>query len=135
MPRKIPENEDDFIQMQQEAIRRVREMQARANRTLEDAGMHITDHPDEGTQVHEAVLDQQAAQPVHAGPPPLPAPRPAGQADRRPPPEGRENAIRLPIFNISLDSDELLLLVMVFLLVREKADPWLVLALGYILIT
>src|SRR5659263_91351 len=41
MPRQAPENEDDFLRMQQEAIRRVRDMQERARRTLENAGVTI----------------------------------------------------------------------------------------------
>ncbi|HCC00521.1 MAG TPA: hypothetical protein DEP42_04805, partial [Ruminococcaceae bacterium] len=45
--------ERDFLSMQQEAINRVREMQARARQTLENAGVPL-DHPETARQTDPA---------------------------------------------------------------------------------
>lgn len=61
MPRENPESEEDFIAMQQEAIRRVREMQQRARDTLENAGMHIeSGEPNRGGEVPNETARSEA---------------------------------------------------------------------------
>lgn len=140
MARSLPQTEDDFIRMQQEAIRRVQEMQRRARSTLENAGMHI-----EGEQ----------AEPTQAAPPPAPSPpppRPAAQNAPGPvtpprpmaagPPPAQpgiggilpflQNGLNLPGFSISLDSEQLMLLGILYILFRDHADPWLMMALAYV---
>lgn len=145
MPRSIPENEDDFIRMQQEAIRRVREMQERARRTLESAGMPIAPpSPDPA----EAPPPEPVAPPVADAPaddppgPPFSEPRrehPNAHASAHPhsgtpglPIPGLSEL--LPALNISLDTEQILLLVLIFLLYQDGSDRYLTLALAYIML-
>ena len=160
MARNIPENEDDFIRMQQEAIRRVREMQERARRTLENAGMPIAAPAPPPAEA--AAADPPSAWPLRAadGPAPvIPSVPDAGPSDpgprepepRRPgngrPPAGNPSPPpRNPVadlltnplqnvFHLSLDSEQLLLLGLAYMLYRDNADIYLILALVFIMLT
>lgn len=189
------ESEEDFLRMQQEAIRRVREMQSRARATLEKAGMHIengetnasseqrqaANHRQDlssrtfsskntfGSADSENSLRQDAScqrydnvsnpskphnssyqggsrtDGFHGGSH-FDAPRNGGpyandrEIDSRPktdlPAETQSgsSAVKLPGLNLSLDSDQLLLLITIYLLIKDGGDRWLILALAYILI-
>lgn len=137
MAKSYPESEDDFIRMQQEAIRRVREMQSRARATLENAGMHIENNG-----------------PLKEPPAPAYSAPPAGEmhlenaqhrehkkADSKPsfteekhvPHHSVKPLIRVPSFNLSLDSDQVLLTLLIYLLMKDGADKWLILSLAYVL--
>lgn len=182
----IPESEDDFIRMQQEAIRRVREMQERARRTLEGAGMHIEQNPPAqiptaqqnapgtgGTTApepprapvpppqntraaehasHPSAGHPQASRGTPAHPPAahppdahLPRPQqPPRQSRPEPPPPPPANTGRgglpallaggLPGLHLSLDSDQVLLAIILYVLIQDHGDQWLILALGYIIL-
>lgn len=155
MARDIPENEDDFIRMQQEAIRRVREMQERARRTLENAGMPMSPpmppppappeaDPPGGNAgapptVRPAASNSRPADPAPRDPdPPEPA---ANRAPAGPPPSSPNPISALlnnplqNVFHLSLDSEQLLLLGLAYMLYRDNADIYLTLALVFILLT
>lgn len=132
--------------MQQEAIRRVRQMQQRARRTLEDAGMHIEPpsaqlaEPEPGNPVHETgTVDsgpEAASAPVGFFPNPAPSwreppPKPDPPEPVNPP---HHQGIPKPIFNFSIDNEQLIILGLLFLLYQDKADNLLMLALVYILL-
>lgn len=176
MARSVPESEDDFIRMQQDAIRRVREMQERARRTLEDAGLRI--QPEESqaaNQPPEPQLPEPPQMPRDIGneinPVPVPpAPRPSGQnRSNTPPHSGRPPQLRpaaaspghsahqmsppallqqlmnggltipetvnVPMLNISLGRDQIMLIILLYILIKDGADQWLILALAYIMFT
>jgi hypothetical protein len=185
MARKTPENEEDFIRMQQEAIRRVRDMQQRARRTLEDAGVPLerreeqtppppTPEPPPPQPQTPRPAQPQTPRPTqpqresHRGPvtqsvwnapvapmrpsqPVIPFPPPPA-ASKAPPYAEPAAATRqttghphgggplapllgnlLPSVHISLDSEQVMLIVLVFLLYQDQADHFLLLALAYIL--
>jgi hypothetical protein len=158
MPRNIPQTEDDFLSAQQEAIRRVREMQARARHTLESAGMHLqppasprpraqplSEHTTQAE--HEAnsqanrppneVPDQNRNEPIHE----------TAEARRQPQKDDglhiplisdivSGNFLKLPVelLNISLDSEQIMILILLYVLYTDKADPYLMIALAYVLL-
>lgn len=176
---RMPQSEEDFLRMQQEAILRVREMQQRARRTLEAAGMQM--EPDG----RETVRQQNApADPIsrpNEEPRPQtesrrqPQPGPQGRAPNRQPsqrtpsaaPGGFPPASLLdsllgssltgaahppqrtpprparpeppppapaPLFEFAFDKDQLIILGVLFMLWQDKGDPWLMLALVYLLL-
>lgn len=157
------DSEDDFLKMQQEAIRRVREMQNRARATLEDAGMHIENHGDfPDGQANSARAKQGRPSEASFG-----AARSDSQRsddtrsngsrsefshesqkteDYHTPPQrytevrgtakqDEQNYIHAPGLNIALDKDQMLLLLMIYLLITDSADKWLILSLAYVLLT
>ncbi|HEX3026105.1 MAG TPA: hypothetical protein VHR42_02605 [Clostridia bacterium] len=142
MAGNMPESENDFMQMQQEAIRRVRQMQERARRTLESAGMHIDETGGESQD------GPPAAPPIEnpaVGPAPrrVPSPSPghqriplplSGQSGKQPP-GIPDDKISIPILNIAVDSDQMLLVLLMYLLIKDGADQWLILSLAYVLLT
>jgi hypothetical protein len=201
MPRKSPENEDDFIRMQQEAIRRVRDMQERSRNTLESANMSLdgreparpaaavnnpprsTSPPGDGrgsrpvTQsVWTAAAPRSVTPPAvtppvgrqtsetaargtqHAEPPPPERPRAEVQRSGgfpfgllrsvpptlEPPHASPEPASErslfppllsnlLPSININFDSEQIMLMILIYVLYQDNADKFLMLALTYIL--
>jgi hypothetical protein len=44
-------------------------------------------------------------------------------------------AVNMPGLNIALDSDQLMLMATIYLLVKDGADKWLILSLAYIMLT
>jgi hypothetical protein len=187
MARKIPENEEDFITMQQEAIRRVRDMQDRARTTLQNAGVPLERHEAPLTaeapvnnsprpapsspardshsprHVTEAVWNAPVVAPHFVAPPieippeviPVEEPRPPVQthpapshaaAHTAPPhraapePDGIRNLVPpfisnlIPAINISMDSEQILIIVLMFMMYQDGSDKFLLLALAYILL-
>lgn len=135
MANRNTESDDDFLRMQQEAIRRVREMQSRARATLENAGMHIENNDSR----------PQPSEPVYSAPeknyPPVNERREykktesetAFSGEKHVPHHSAAPLIRVPSFNLSLDSDQVLLTMLVYLLIKDGADKWLILSLAYVL--
>lgn len=118
--------------MQQEAIRRVRDMQARARRTLEDAGVPLEPpsppqhEPENRSSAPEADAepledDTPQAAPEDAPPPEHAAPS-AGHAKGSP-------------FHLSLDTEQIMLLLIIYLLYKDHGDQYLMMALAYLLLT
>lgn len=132
---RYPESEDDFIRMQQEAIRRVREMQNRARATLENAGMHIENSDPR----------PQPSEPAYSAPETHHSPsnekhehkkaesKPSFTEEKHVPHHSTAPLIRVPSFNLSLDSDQVLLIALMYLLIKDEADKWLILSLAYVL--
>jgi len=140
MANQRPESDDDFIRMQQEAIRRVREMQSRARATLENAGMHIENHSDMPAEPEEIEPFEHEAEnkPVE----------PKIENERVEHKSGENNGekhndslgalsqlIHNPMINLKLGSDQIMLMILIYLLVNDGADKWLILSLAYVLIT
>jgi hypothetical protein len=172
MARKTAESEDDFIRMQQEAIRRVRDMQQRARSTLESAGVPLESHeaarpapppvntpkpaPPPAREGHtgrpatQSVWNAPAMHPaVHAAPEPAAGSFSSGYSHAGFPPApprapvDHERAASilspllgnlLPSVNISLDSEQILLMILIFLLYQDDADKFLILAVAYVLL-
>lgn len=148
MAKRSPESDDDFMRMQQEAIRRVREMQNRARATLENAGMHIESHDDP----FPASRDYPDYQPI-----PQSTLRDENPVQNQIRPNERQNAslnetvfereekvpvktdVNIPLkmdgLSLSLDHDQLLLLSIILMLMQDGADKWLLLSLAYVLIS
>ena len=123
-------NEQDFLQMQQDAIRRVREMQARARQTLENAGVPLEPPPVRETEAPSRPAPPPAREPKE---PPCAAPPPEreGPPTKRPP----EPSSLLSGFHFSLDSEQILLMLLIYLLYKDHGDPYLMMALAYLLLT
>jgi len=142
MARHNPESEDDFIRMQQEAIRRVREMQRRARATLENAGMHIEnkDDPFPPPQAYPGYAREPETPhmpPVAPAPPQSADNPPAALAEQKKPEPVQKPASSVPRksgINFSLDHDQLLLLAIILMLIQDSGDKWLLLSLAYVLI-
>lgn len=133
MADREPKNEQDFLRMQQEAIRRVRDMQARARRTLEDAGVPL--EPPSPPQ-HEPQEPPSAPEPDAAGPFEEDA-RQAASEDAPPPEHAAPSAGRAKgfPFNLSLDTEQIMLLLIIYLLYKDHGDQYLMMALAYLLLT
>lgn len=141
----IPRSEEDFLRMQQEAVLRVREMQQRARRTLEDAGIPMEQPPAEPPLPAQ---DSPAEQASSAEQPPAgsgSAPLHEAAAQGRAPHASRgglaglplalgAGKLPLPLLNLSLDTEQILILIMIFMIYQDHGDKWLMLALGYILL-
>ena len=114
MPMNTNESQSEMDRMQQEAIRRVQEMHARARRAAEVAK-------------HDAQTSGREE-----------PKQPAAQAD--PSPNRAQGEINLPgpagdiLKNLMQDSERTLILLLILLLVGEEADMGLVLALMYLII-
>ena len=145
-----PDSEEDFLRMQQEAIRRVRDMQKRARLTLENAGMHIenTDSfPDDAQKTAIPDVKEAPAEPEHTAahfdaPPHEKDSGFEHEKSENPPPQGNGqdsplfgnfSLKQLSGFNLSLDSDQILLIFLIYLLATDGADKWLMLSLAYIM--
>ena len=194
MPRQAPENEDDFLRMQQEAIRRVRDMQERARRTLENAGVTIERplsnsandsdmHMQDTVPLHEQnSVQREQHEPMHEETSAHRSehqPRATSQHDQHEPMHGETNAHRsehqprstsqhepqvshagvtsssvlnaaaphiqggllssltgiLPSFNLSLDTEQIMLLALCYMLFQDGADKFLIMALAYVVMT
>lgn len=119
--------ERDFLQMQQEAIRRVRDMQARARQTLEDAGVPLepAEPPDAPHMESPSHAPEPEAEPVDDPP-----------ANDDPPQEPRmsHHEPQMP-FHLALDSEQIMLLLIIYLLYKDQGDQYLMMALAYLLLT
>lgn len=112
---------DDFNRMQEEAMSRLREMQKRSR-----------------TAVNQP-RPQPQPQPVPKPSPPPSPPPPPPQINNAQRPQPQNSAPKPDIFknilgDIKIDSEKALILLMLFVLYKNKADMKLLLALGYLLI-
>jgi len=164
MARNMPQTEEDFLSAQQEAIRRVREMQSRARQTLESAGMHLEPPSSLPPQPriqplteHTQPQTEPEQHPPQANRPPAPPPiqnrfEPIREAVVHKPQSQPQNdgGLHIPIIsdvlsgnfpklpveilNISLDNEQIMILMLIFVLYIDKADPYLMIALAYVLL-
>jgi hypothetical protein len=158
VPRNIPQTEDDFLDAQREAIRRVRDMQSRARHTLESAGVHLeptpTLHP-RATPVFEntAQIEHDAFERPQQARPHVEEPikHHYEQTHKENPIQPQDDigfhipfisdiinggvpSLPIKIFDISLDNEQIMILIVLYVLYMDKADPYLMVALGYILL-
>lgn len=116
--------EEDIMRMQQEAVNRVHEMQARAQ------NMTYYDYEPEraiGEHYDNPVIEAESRiVPVEQASPPQ-------QAESQTPVPSSNQPHGL-LGNLNLDSESLLILGLIYLLYNEKADTSLLMALGYLLL-
>lgn len=124
----MAENTNDMQQMQQDAIRRVREMQSRAQETLNRS--QSLPEPPQTPQNHQRRPGGNAAQP-HAVPP-------QGQThttpQEEPPPLPPASSLSNLFDGLLQDGERTLILVLILILVSEKADTGMIFALMYLII-
>ena len=134
---------EDLQRMQQESIRRVQEMQARARSSLEKSQPAPEPAQQQGRRPLAGNNRPHLNEERRAGNSRPPEPRPAPPEE--PPAEQRRPAaaVHAPpkkdgitdIFDALLsDSERTLILLLILLLVDEKADTGLILALMYLII-
>lgn len=107
----------EFNRMQEEALARLRDMQRRSRTAVNQPRPQSSPSPEP--------------------PPPQPQPQPRPQIQSRPP--ERQQSPPTDIFksllgDMKIDSEKALILLMLFVLYKNKADMKLLLALGYLLI-
>ena len=125
-------SENDILRMQQDAIGRVREMQRRAQKTIDDTNTAQRDLAN--NRRHEAGERQHSeAVSLSAQPSPEFAFASPGESVIEHAPR-RSNPIGSIIKNLNLDSEDLLLIALIILLIREDADISLIVALVYLLL-
>lgn len=125
----MAENTNDMQRMQQDAIRRVHEMQSRAQQTLNrtQSPPELT-HPQEPTQQRH----QNNPAPPHGAPPGAP---PHGEPPHQePPPSVPPNTLSNLFDGLLRDGERTLILVLILILVSEKADTGMIFALMYLII-
>lgn len=157
MARNNKDDDGDFIRMQQEAIKRVRDMQARARSTLENDGVAFGDVPPPPPHQKPArpSSDQKPSHPpmqsVWNAPmanigPPTGSPQNDGAYQNLPgtyreaplPPNASGHRQSVPLTQklaLALDNEQILLMLLIFMLYRDGSDKFLMLALAYILIS
>ena len=122
----IPNKNSDLMRMQQEAIRRVRMMQERAQKTIESPG---------GTQQREQATGQ----------PSKPEPQPRRYNMQKNAPSRQRRGSPAALFGaagekdfisklLTGDSERTLLLVLLLILIEEHSDTYLILALLYLIL-
>lgn len=194
MAGREPLNEQDFMKMQQDAIERVRAMQARARRTLAENGIPIEPPPGasapDAAGANTAAANTDAASTAETPPraePPVGNAQPAvpgrtqaparqtpgGHVPYVPPAYARQGHTLRPtlreypvepsndappddplseepprseqaahaeedplraLFHLSIDSEQIMLLGILYLLYRDHGDPYLMMALAYLLL-
>ena len=131
------ESREEMLRMQQDAVRRVREMQARARRTLEKSQEHAVGPapPPQREEAHSPGPPENGRR--HPTRYSIPQPLKHAQQHHAPkekPP--RQNGVTpLDITGVlkslGMDADRLLLLGLILLLMSEGADRMLILAVVY----
>ncbi|MGX8701309.1 hypothetical protein [Caproiciproducens sp.] len=121
----------DFQRLQQDAIRRAREMQARARVPAPPLNQSAPGPP-AAPAAQPSPAPQQHSAPTPA-PQHVPAPE-AGQQREREPSYGPLTPVKDIFDSLMSDSERTLLLVLILLLTEEKADIGLVFALMYLVL-
>lgn len=110
---------NDMQRMQQDAIRRVREMQNRAQQSLTRSQQAAPTEPQKPEPAPQPQRHHDSS-PAHGAPPALPLPQPSTLSN---------------LFDGLLqDGERTLILVLLLILVSEKADTGLIFALMYLII-
>lgn len=108
---------NDMQRMQQDAIRRVNEMQNRAQQSLNRSQ---STPPPEPPKAAPASQQQHDSSPAHGGLPALPIPQ--------------SSTLSNLFDGLLQDSERTLILVLILILVSEKADTGMIFALMYLII-
>lgn len=114
---------EDFTKMQEEALKRLREMQRRSKIMVDNphhAGQGGFETEDQNTQASALAMNQSGARP-----------KPGSESS----PRQIQDIIKSILGEgVKLDSDRLLILLMLFVLYKNKADIKLLAALGYLVL-
>ena len=123
----------DMQRLQQDAIRRAREMQSRAQAAVSQPNRNIPNPAVPNPPTHPARHSAPPPQRAAAPPPPIPE----GNRENRPanePAKGQIGPIQ-NIFDILFnDSERTLILILVLLLIEEQADTGLIFSLLYLIL-
>lgn len=119
----------DFNRMQEEALARLREMQKRSRTAVNRPG---DSQNSQNRQNTEKPTGQQSGERQQNSAPQGFNQERRNQTDNRP--EPRRDALSALLGDIRIDSEKVLILLMLFVLYKNKADIKLILALGYLLI-
>ena len=127
---------NDMMRMQSEAVRRVQEMQRRAQNAVQRANAPRAGRAQESPESKEESL-KQSAPPIsstHSRSTALPLnfPSPRRPSEPEPPEVGRADQSRSSQ-QLTGDADRLLVIILILLLSQEEADDLLLMALGYLI--
>lgn len=137
-------SEGDMLRMQKDAEARVKDMQSRARRTVEEANnesfpsssrnRNWSSNPNMNRQRGRSQQNSSGRQ--QQGRKPEPPPPPPVQEAAPPEPETKKTGtIVSDIMNaLNLDEDYLLIIGLMLILINQRADTTLILALAYLLI-
>lgn len=128
----VREQSGDMDRIQQDAMRRMQEMQARAKNQPPRAGQQNTQQGNMGHSPHNPQAPQRSAQ--HGVAPPLQRETPPVKT-----PEEKKPVVAAHTHNDLLgslfeDKERSLILILILILSSEKADSSLILALMYLII-
>jgi hypothetical protein len=132
--RGIPSSEQDLMQMQKDAVRRVREMQDRSRIAVENANKSLSPVISREEKAHRHISEPEKVE--HNEPQKRKLKSPQNQILRK----KKTNSILpfdFPIRSLtqSLNYEDFLLIGLIILLITEEADEMIILALVYILVT
>lgn len=145
-------NEGDMLRMQRDAEERVRAMQSRARQTLEEANSgtlspsgnrNWSSGPNRQRNNRHNPYSQQRGQSQQnqqhkpqPAPEPIPIPEPIPEPPRPPAAETKKDGTIIGdiMGALKLDEDYLLIIGLLLILINQRADTTLILALAYLLI-
>ena len=136
---EVPKNDHDLLRMQQEAIRRVRMMQQRAQRSVEsESGGHARREPPPAERARPSAPDPERTPHARPSPPQRGRPRYAARPQQNPlaalfgHSRGKEDSLLGALFDG--DSERTLLIVLLMILIDDQSDLSLILALLYLIL-
>lgn len=136
-------SEAEMMRMQRDAEERVREMQARARATVENDNVSAPPqrnrnwNSNPGRRRQNNVRPQQEprfSRPSEPAPEPQQEPQPEPQPTAPPEPKKPTTIIEDIMGALGLDEDYLLIIGLLLILINQRADTTLILALAYLLI-
>lgn len=134
-PGKREYSEAELLRMQRDAEERVREMQSRARQTVEHDTLNTPPRNRNWSSGMSGRRSNRRPQPEpERQPPPAPEPEPQPQPPETPEPKKPTTIIEDVMGVLNLDEDYLLIVGMLLILINQRADTTLILALAYLLI-
>jgi hypothetical protein len=134
-------SEGDMLRMQRDAEERVREMQARARRTAalegpEDAEFPAFVSPNRNWRQNPGGWSREELRADRRQNRLQPPPRPPGGMFHvePPPPPAPTTVIDDIVGALGMEQDTLLIIGLILILINQKADPTLIMALAYLLL-
>lgn len=119
--------DQNFNQMQEEALARLREMQRRSRTAVNRPRPNPPPPPQNDNHHHNQNQEHvHNHEPPHGGNRPQPSPPPSKSSP--------QDIIKSILGDVKIDSEKALILMMLYVLYKNKADMKLLLALGYLLI-
>lgn len=121
--------DQNFNQMQEEALARLREMQRRSRTAVNRPRPNPPPPPQNDNHHHNHNQNQEHVhnhEPPHGGNRQQPSPPPSKSSP--------QDIIKSILGDVKIDSEKALILMMLYVLYKNKTDMKLLLALGYLLI-